>query len=696
MGSEDHRLTSEATDDARQATPQGADRGPRPIGVAGAVVFLLTAPIYLATMCRTVGFIDRGEMAAVASTLGIAHPTGYPTLTLIGHLATRFWPANPILALNALAALLVASGAAAMVWMIEAVFIALADSSLAAGIERGGEFGDVPRAAGSAPVNARGGEFGEIPRAVCSALVALLIATTQIWWQQANGFEAYALQALLLPLVLFLYLRWSTSLRRRRVATPNAAMDRGLPVGHAFAFTLGLAFTSHLTTVLLGPALLVHFLITVGVSAAALVLLLRLTPAFLLGLLPYAWLPWRAAMHPRFDWGDPQTLDRFVAHVSGRQYQSWMLSVKEAVPQQLGYFFGRLPGDLAWVGLALALLGLGWLLRRHRALGVLAVLLLVVDLAFASSYRMREIDAYFLNAYLALAMGLAAGIACLARFVRPRLIASVLGVLVVANGALHARSCDESGNHLAEDLARNLLEPLPRNAVLFTTQWDYCLAPSYYLQEVAGVRRDVLVVSPEMSENTWYLDELKRRDPEFAGRVSFEMAGFLSAVAPCETGGSCDPQRVLASHRAMLAAMMDGGRTSRPVFVTHEVEAPDGVARGRVPLGLASQLTDDSSYVAWDCAESWRWRPWSNRVDHFVATTSWIYGRALVERMSYELRHGRGDRAESCRRTALLFDPHFTVRDLPPLAYEGRELAAQSLAFFEKLRGLDARVAARR
>lgn len=40
---------------------------------ASLFAFLLTGSLYLATMSRTYGFIDRGELAAVSTTLGIAH-----------------------------------------------------------------------------------------------------------------------------------------------------------------------------------------------------------------------------------------------------------------------------------------------------------------------------------------------------------------------------------------------------------------------------------------------------------------------------------------------------------------------------------------------------------------------------------------------------------------------------------------------
>ena len=49
--------------------------------------FLLSAIsfcVYTTTMCRSVGYTDSGELAAVVCTLGIAHPTGYPLFTLLG------------------------------------------------------------------------------------------------------------------------------------------------------------------------------------------------------------------------------------------------------------------------------------------------------------------------------------------------------------------------------------------------------------------------------------------------------------------------------------------------------------------------------------------------------------------------------------------------------------------------------------
>ena len=47
---------------------------------------LLVAIVYLFTIAPSVIQIDSGELAAVQTTLGIAHPTGYPLFTIIGYL----------------------------------------------------------------------------------------------------------------------------------------------------------------------------------------------------------------------------------------------------------------------------------------------------------------------------------------------------------------------------------------------------------------------------------------------------------------------------------------------------------------------------------------------------------------------------------------------------------------------------------
>src|SRR6185295_17753870 len=74
--------------------------------LAAWIAFGTTLPVFLATMNRTIGFIDRGELAAVAWTFGIPHSTGYPTLMLLAGAVAHLIPLRPVLVLNGLAAML--------------------------------------------------------------------------------------------------------------------------------------------------------------------------------------------------------------------------------------------------------------------------------------------------------------------------------------------------------------------------------------------------------------------------------------------------------------------------------------------------------------------------------------------------------------------------------------------------------------
>ena len=56
---------------------------------AGALAILVALAVYVATRAPYLTFIDYGELAAAATLLGIAHPTGYPLSTLVGRTLTR-------------------------------------------------------------------------------------------------------------------------------------------------------------------------------------------------------------------------------------------------------------------------------------------------------------------------------------------------------------------------------------------------------------------------------------------------------------------------------------------------------------------------------------------------------------------------------------------------------------------------------
>jgi hypothetical protein len=649
---------------------KGLFRTAHDTGAVAALVLAAALALYLPTASRAVGFIDRGELAAVAATLGVAHPTGYPTLTLLGHAATRALPLPPLLALNLLAVAWTAGGVALLAVLFTALLRAVAA-------------GPAARHSAKSPAGARSGSPRPKELAIVGGLAAMLVACSPTWWQQANGFEAYALHAALMPLTLWLFARDAIS-GPRRAAGPKPPAEGAVHGPALWGTALGLGLTNHMTTVLLLPAMALALVARNG-ARGALARSARAAPFVALGLLPYLYLPVRAAANPRFNWGDPDSWGRFVNHVTGWQYRVWMAPEGETFRQQTGYFLGRLPEEWAYAGLPLAALGAWWLWRGARVVLGFALLLILGAVLYAGCYQIRDIGSYYLGAAVGFGVLVAAGLLWL-RERTGRTTAIVVGaLLIVLSAVLHYRTCDESDNRLVEDLTHNQLSSLPHGALLLSSQWDYGVSASYYLQAVGGLRPDVLVLNPELLRRSWYLTELESRVPEWAARVRGEMDRFRREVAPFESGRSYDPAAIQAAYVGMIDAMIERSLPDRPVFVTGEVSVGLGARFSRVPWHLAFRLVADTAYVAQEFPR-YRYRPWRPRADPHVATVGYIYAQALGARAYYEQAHGRPELALRYVDYALGFDPGYGAGALPPLPLDGAQLVRQSAAAFVLLR----------
>jgi hypothetical protein len=572
-------------------------------------VALAVLTVYLSTLAPSVGSMDSGELAAVASTLGIAHPTGYPLFTLLGwafaHLPVD---ARVIWKLNLFAALL----CAAAIFFFYRLFLELL----------------------TRPPGTPGGPQGSgppLPRErAAGATAAAVLAFSTTFWSQALSIEVYSLHLLFLSLLCLLLL----AALRAGPEHPSAQ----LRAWALFAFTLGLSFTNHMTTVLLAPAFLYLALRGGGLARLAgrapAARTAALLGCFLLGLSVYLYLPLRAAQHPVLNWGDPSTLERLWDHVSAKQFRPWMFSSLQSAVLRFGRFVVRFPGEFGYLPVLLSAVGLADLFRRARVTLVFTLLLFFGCLFYSVNYDIPDADAYFLLAYVAAAIWAAFGARALLRASRTRLHRAAAAVLCAASVlfplALHYRVVDRSRDFAQEDFARNMLGSLAPGAVILTDEETSFYFTAYYLQWVEGFRPDVVVLGYRALGMPWYIAQTGRSYPALFRNSRPEIEAYLKERARFEAdqsaGRAADASAYAGSFVGMVQSLLREGSRSRPVYVSAALPPAYAAGFTVVPEGLALRLFRDGAPHDLPVREfSWRPLRAGAEADGIRAAYAWGY-----------------------------------------------------------------------
>lgn len=159
-----------------------------------------------------------------------------------------------------------------------------------------------------------------------------------------------------------------------------------------------------------------------------------------------------------------------------------------------------------------------------RAFAVLA-LFIVTGLAIIvflnqSPYQPRERDYAYVGSFFAFAIWIGMGVTGLVDLLKSytknntAVAYSVIGLCVLASPVLMASENwddhDRSDRYVAPDYAKNLLNSLAPNAIVFTNG-DNDTFPLWYAQEVEGVRTDVRIVCLSLLNTDWYIKQLKNQ-----------------------------------------------------------------------------------------------------------------------------------------------------------------------------------------
>jgi hypothetical protein len=438
--------------------------------LAALVVALPALALYWRTLLPDVGFWDTAEFQAIGPVLGIAHPTGYPTYTLLAWLASVVLQpfGNEALRANLMSALAVAAAGG---------FVTLTVTLITR-------------------------------RAVIGVVAGITLAVASEPWAIALAADPHALHLALATLLLFTLAVWGERTARGRPA------DRWLIVSAAiYAVALG----NHALTVLLAPGIALYLIfVEPGIIRRWRLITTCALTVVGLTMAIYAYLPLRSAMNPPLDYGNPQTLQGFLYLVLAEQFHGdfgALPSLADGLQRVMAETFAQI-GPFAPLALAGAIVGS----FRRPGLVLLLITWFAFTWFFALGYSNADIGRYYLVPIMcatvlgALAVGEAwrflrraaarASRAAAGHGVVPTVALGIATLLLALPGLVAVPTqlplLDQSGYRYARDWLDTAMTELPPNA-LVVSWWSYSTT-LWYGQFVEHRRPDVTVIDDSTIE----------------------------------------------------------------------------------------------------------------------------------------------------------------------------------------------------
>jgi hypothetical protein len=443
----------------------------------GAAVTAVAGILYSVTVAHDIVLGDTPELVTAATTLGVPHAPGYPLITMLGHVFSLL-PVGPA---PFRVDLLAAVCGAATVAIVYLTALRLSGSRLA------------------------------------SASAALVLAFSSLFWSWSLVFEVFSPNNLLAAIFIYLLIGWYQQPERLgRLARA--------------AFVSGLAFTNQQTIVLLGPAALFLLWRRRSTLLRRPAMLAATATAFLIGLLPYCYLPWAAARHPIMNFGDASTFSNFLAVITRKHFGTGQLI---NAPK----YMGGSPIDriiamsTSFTLLAALLLVLGAVqaYRRRRWYFWFSMLAFAFTGPIFVAYANINIsvpltgfvlERFYLLSHVVLAPLLSFGILLAAELLalavpalRSRATAAATSAALIAvlvGIIVDYREIDQSKNHAARHFAEDIFATLDPDSIL-VANGDEVINPLIYLQAAEGYRPDITVVEFPLLPTDWYLAQLRRR-----------------------------------------------------------------------------------------------------------------------------------------------------------------------------------------
>lgn len=442
-------------------------------------VFLCIFAVYIHNLCQTTYGGDVGDLLAASVTAGVAHPPGYPFFTLIGFLLSRINFISPAFMVGLIS---VFSGALGIFFFY--LF-----------------------------------SYKFTKSKIISLISVLILAFSYYYWFYSEIGEVFALNNFFAILLLFLAFSYNQNKQKKYL--------------YLLSFSAGLSLTNHQTILLIFPSLLVLIIRNLMRSKQRIKVILSCLGFFIIGLLPYIYIPIAASHNPPVNWDNVHDLNSFLRLILRKDYGTFSIghigasSFAQKIVTVKIYLSGIIT-QATLPAITIVLLGMVYAFKKHKevfySLFLAFLLSGPVFLSYAgfsllSPFLIGVYERFTILSFVTLLMFLPFGLLFIKKILEKFLTKKefsfvILCVFLIIPLLLFKFNFLKTDLHdlkLGENLIHDILSPLPLKSVIFL-DGDTIIFNDWYVKYVEKFRPDIEVIDTNgpATNNNFYQSEAKK------------------------------------------------------------------------------------------------------------------------------------------------------------------------------------------
>ncbi len=426
------------------------------------LIFFASFLFYLFNLAPTVTYGDSAEFVIGAYKLTIVHPSGYPLYLLLGKLFT-FIPIGDI---------------AYRINLMSAFFGALTCSMIFL-------------------------ILSELTKSLFISFISTLTLTFSLTFSYLSTIaEVYTFSALFASILIYILIQWRKSGVKKFL--------------FLFSFVLGSSLTNHLTILIFFPSFLIYLFLNKPKTALKPMDLAKMIFLFLLGLLPYLYIPIRSrsSLETIF-WPGVKSLKEFMLFISGSHFRVWFLNqnIKEFINSILKFISFLL---IQFPGLATVFGAIGfWRNKKeYKKEFILFSLMFFSLFLFGINYQVEDIHHFYLPCYLIFSVWIGFGILWLWKRTPPQkkfkalfiLTMSLLFIFYYFTYKFLQIPIQIEKSFYFSDTSRAGLISTEKNSVIIC-DWAYATLYRYW-QMIYKIRMDVIIAFDYREKWIEYVEKL--------------------------------------------------------------------------------------------------------------------------------------------------------------------------------------------